>query len=214
VKGEKIRSFDVCDEDADTDPDQWYVIVRMGESDWQSYGELLLEPDPNFPEYLIRHRPDGFPRRTCCGVLRVVTDRGTYVAPLDAPSTEGDWRQKATLIGLWPRLRTQKIERIIFCKENTWAAIDDWPGWEVPQTDIPQCIGLLDRAMQAADPNNYAEPLTYCPGRIKIITDKAKYLVPAEASTRDVYGNEWTSRELGMFLRECGFAYPRAGIQP
>lgn len=58
--------------------------------------------------------------------------------------------------------------------------------------------------MRNADPRNFVEELGWLE-RMKIVTDKGKYLVRGSASTKEVYGNEWSSPELGQFLLKCGF---------
>ncbi|HEX40595.1 MAG TPA: hypothetical protein ENN81_00855 [Phycisphaerales bacterium] len=187
VKDKQIISFVWCDEDPDEDPETWHVLYRYRPEDWQPYAELFLDPTQpeSLPTDAFPELAGPFPRQTCTGVLKVITDKGTYVGPLMGRyhPMEGDWRERASLAGLWPCLDKQDIQRITFCEENPWTSIDSWPGMDVPQERLAECIALLDAAAQNADPN--APTCIPGPDRMKIITSKAKYLLSANESLRN-----------------------------
>jgi hypothetical protein len=141
-------------------------------------------------------------------MLKIVTNKGKYAVSVVDRGPQNNWREYITLVGLWPHVQKEKIISIGFCDEMSWLNIDSWHSWYVPKENLDECIRLIDKAMQDADRQFKWGP-DWGEGRMKIITDKRKYLVPAEtdisntASPR-VYGNGWSSNELGEFLKKCG----------
>jgi len=133
-----------------------------------------------------------------------------------------------SLVRIWPRLKREKIESIRFTQamnpqtglENEtffqeiittfgFRVIDanvvkSWPlGYEVPEENLPECIKIIDKAMKDKSIDIWL-------GRMLIVTDKGKYIVHVETDISEVagpkvYGEEWTSYELGKFLAKCCF---------
>jgi tetratricopeptide (TPR) repeat protein len=124
------------------------------------------------------------------------------------PASQSNWSEYTTLVALWPQLQKEKIISIGFCDEILRIDIDSWRSWYVPEENLDECIRLIDKAMRDADRRFKWEPDWQ--GRMKIITDKGKYLVPAKieisnTASPKVCGNAWSSNELGKFLIKCGF---------
>jgi hypothetical protein len=205
IKSEKVESIISCDGDSTTDIESWYLLDKIPPDQLQMFTEFIGEEANGG----IKPASERHFRRTCQGMLKVVTDKGKYVAPFDGHTPENNWQERVTLVGLWPRLHKEEIKSISFCNEHLIANIDSWQCWDVPKERLDECIKLLDKAMQSADPNNFDE-MAVNEGRMKIFTNKGKYLVKAEASESKVNGNEWVSPELGMFLKNCGFPTPDA----
>jgi len=205
LKNEKIESICFCDEDPDTDVESWYVCGGILRKDLGMVKELLGDGfDSGFDI-----PPQQYPVSTCQGVLRIITNKGKYVTPVQEHIPQNNWREHVSLVAIWPRLQKEKIERISFCNEILRVDIDSWACRNVPKVNLDECIRLIGNAMRSADPNHFQWGPVW-QGRIKIITDKGKYLVPAETdicktTSPRVFGNEWSSAELGECLKKCGF---------
>jgi hypothetical protein len=200
IKNEKVESISSCDEDPNADVESWYVFYKVP----KDKTEVLIEFLAGEAEGDIAPVPDEYRfRRTCQEVFTFVTDKGKYIVPFDEHVPENNWQERVTLVSLWPRLQKESIECIGFCTEER-TNIDSWDCWNVPKEHLAECIKIIRNAMQNADPNSF-DPMRVNEGRMKIVTNKGKYLVRAEASASKVYGNEWSSSELGQFLMKCGF---------
>ena len=206
MKEEKIESMSFCDEDPDTDVDSWYVFGTIPKEELERVKELFgdeLEKRFNF-------EVEKYPGLTCQGMLKIVTEKGKYVVPVNENTPQSNWEEHASLVGLWPRLQKEKIERISFCHGVQRVDIDLWSCQDIPRENLDESIRLIDKAIKNADPEHFKWGIAW-QGRMKIITDKGKYLVPAETEISNttspkVYGNEWTSCELGEYLKKCGWA--------
>lgn len=146
-----------------------------------------------------------------------------------------NWREYRSLVRIWPRLKKEKIKSIRFTQPMTPQAglenetlfqeivttfsfrvrkeddINSWiPGFEVPKENLPECIKIIDKAMKGTSPSRGLGGNTIWLGRMLIVTDKGKYIVHVETdiskvARSKVYGEEWTSYELGKFLVQYCF---------
>jgi hypothetical protein len=99
-------------------------------------------------------------------------------------------------------------------------AVDSWHLlFEVPKENLPECIKLFDKAFENVKP--ISSPWQAIRGfvpvlpssKVKIVTDKGKYIFPVETDISGVnrghvQGREWASSELGEFLYKIGFPSP------
>ena len=146
-----------------------------------------------------------------------------------------NWKEYRSLVRIWPRLKKEKIESIRFTQPMTAQAglenetffqeivttfsfrvrkeddINSWiPGFEVPKENLPECIKIIDKAMKGTSPSWGLGGNSIWLGRMLIVTDKGKYIVHVETGISKVarsrvYGEEWTSYELGKFLVQYCF---------
>jgi len=201
VKNEKIESISICDEDPDADIDSWYVFAKYPEDQLQDLIIFMNEEIESDSE----QTPGHYEQSTCQESLKIVTDKGIYVAPFVERAIHGDWTERVSLVGLWPRLQKEKIISISFCNDNPEVDIDSWDCLNIPKVKLDECLGIIDIAVKKADSNHFQKSPSDR-GRMKIVTDKGKYLVRAEVSTEKVFGNEWSSGELGQFIVK--YCYP------
>ncbi|MBN1787640.1 MAG: hypothetical protein JW806_04525 [Sedimentisphaerales bacterium] len=202
LKNEIIESIDFCDEDPEIDVESWYVYGKVPKESLEYVKEMIIgELGQGIPA-------EKYPALTCQGMLKIVTNKGKYVAPIQEYIPQNNWEEHASLVGVWPRLQQENITSISFCDGIQGLDIDLWSCQDIPEGNLNECIKLLVNAMQSADPNNFDWTAIW-QGRMKIITDKGKYLVPAEVEINNtnpkVYGNEWVSSELGKYLKKSGF---------
>jgi hypothetical protein len=203
LKNETIESISFCDEDPETDVESWYVYGKIPKENLEYVKEMIAdELGQGIPV-------ERYPASTCQGMLKIVTNKGKYVSRIQEYVPQNNWEEHASLVSVWPRLKKEKIASISFCNEVYGLDIDSWPCRDIPpEGNLDECIKLLSNAMQDADPNNFRWGHVWR-GRMKIITDKGKYLVPAEIEINStnprVYGNEWISFELGEYLKKCGW---------
>lgn len=209
LKREKIEGISFCDEDSTTDVESWYVLDEIPKDKLDGCIQLIYEQADYGQNVLLeKYRM----RKTCQEMLKIVTDKGKYVAPVYEHITQDNWKERVSLIGLWPRLRKEKIENISFCNDDPTTDIDLWRCWDVPHGNLDECIKIIDNVVRNAYTNNF-DVMAVQDGRMKIITNKGKYLVRAEVEINNtinprVYGNEWISLELGAYLKNCGFIAP------
>lgn len=208
LKNEKVESISFCDGDPDINAESWYVFEKVPKDQLQMLAKFLSEEVESGIEALPGEAHNQMP---WSGVMKLITDKGNFIAPVPHVPEDG-WHRRITLVGLWPRLQKEKIESISFCREEVGTDIDSWDCWNVPKEKLDECIRIIGLAMQNADPNDFKEGPIW-QGKMKIVTDKRKYIVRAESAISDattitVYGNEWSSPELGMFLQNCGFLAP------
>ena len=208
LKEEKIEKIILCDGDLETDVESWLVFGEVPKENLENVKELFNDE----LEDRFDMKAQRYSIYTCQGMLKIVTNKGKYAVPAVERRPQNNWREYSTLVGLWPHLQKEKIERISFCDEDLGVDIDSWASRDVPKENLDECIRLIDNAMRNADHNFQWGP--YWQGRMKIITDKGKYLVPAETdicntTSPKVYGNGWTSCELGEYLKKCGWAVPQ-----
>jgi hypothetical protein len=116
------------------------------------------------------------------------------------PST--DWIECDDLNELWRYLKKEKIEKISFC----WAGYEDlspekW--WTWGEIEEPNKIKLTLQLIY--DGRTKWIIKIACNGRIKIITNKHKFFMPAEWDNKRVYSYWWKSRELRKQLWKWGF---------
>jgi hypothetical protein len=205
LKKEKIESISLCDGDLETDVDSWLVFGEVPKEHLEKIKELFGdELEQRFGMEAKRYSIYSCQE----GMLKIVTDKGKYAVPAFDRGPQNNWREYVTLVGLWPHLQNEKIISISFCEEIMGLDIDSGYNWNVPKEKLDECIKLIDKAMRDADRHFVWGP--YWEGRMKIITDKRKYLVPADTdicktNNPKVYGNGWTSFELGEFLKKSGF---------
>ena len=139
-----------------------------------------------------------------------------------------NWKEYRSLVGIWPRLKREKIEKISFCEasfENRTfydemvetfsfrirdANVVKWwsSSYEVPKENLPECLKIIDKAMKNAQRPWWLGGKCYpiWPlSKMLIVTGKGKYIVHVETDISKVagpkvYGEEWRSYELGKFL--------------
>jgi hypothetical protein len=116
---------------------------------------------------------------------------------------------------IWPALKKENIQKIIFCCAAGHTKADEWPVvFEVPRNCLKGTIELLDKAIR--EQKKIYRMLDACGGfcGMKIITDKGKYLVPAEwlksghSTNEMIIGSDWASSELREYLGKCGWVDP------
>jgi hypothetical protein len=205
LKNEKIEKITMCDGDIETDVNSWLEFGEVPKENLEGTKELFSD---SF-EDRFGIKPHTYSIYTCQqGILKIITNKGKYAAPVEGRKPHSNWREYMTLVGLWPRLQKGKIISIGFCKEVLYVDIDSWHSWNIPKEKLDECKNIIDKAILNADRQFKWGP--YYEGRMKIVTNKGKYLVPAETdicktTTPRVYGNGWTSYELGEYLKKCGF---------
>jgi hypothetical protein len=205
LKKEKIEGISFCDEDPKTDVESWYVYGEVPKENLEKVKELFCDELDIKYDVGVKKNPVS----TCQGMLKIVTNKGKYVVPVQERIPQNNWEEHASFVGVWPRLQKEKIINIGFCDEVLNVDIDSWHSQYVPKGKLDECIRLIDKAMRDADRKHFKWGPVW-QGRMKIITDKGKYLVPAETeicntNSPSVFGNEWTSSELGEYLKKYGF---------
>lgn len=114
------------------------------------------------------------------------------------------WQEHKTLAKIWSRIESENVQKIIFCETDV-PEIDDWfVRFEVPPEAINESIQLIGKALDETEIRRNIWEIK----RMKIVTDKSKYIVPANWTSQKIYGNDWTSFELRSYLRKHGFADP------
>jgi len=206
LKNEKIEKVFLCDGDPETDVDLWFVFGELSKEQVDITKDYLID-EPN--EHVLNLQQQEYSVYTCQdGMLKIETDKGKYGVPAGLAKPPG-WRQYTTLIGLWPILQKQKIQKIGFCKEEELNVnIDRWHTWYLPEEKLNEFIKLTDKAMKEAN-RQFDSDTFYHTGRMKIITNKAKYLVAIQndscTNNPKLSGNGWSSNELGEYLKKSGF---------
>jgi hypothetical protein len=136
-----------------------------------------------------------------------------------------NWKEYGSLVKIWPRLKREKIESIRFtdsysCENDSFFqlmvttfsfriidanVVKEWPsGYEVPKENLPECIEIIDKAMENAQRDRSfwrVSPFS----KMLIVTDKGNYIFRVETDISEVaepkvYGEEWMSFELGKFI--------------
>lgn len=126
---------------------------------------------------------------------------GCYCRPYP-PSK--DWIECARIKGAWKYLKNENVQKIAFCDINpdfTNLSPDNYLNcWEIVEPNrIKQMLKLIHVAKNA---DNHS---IVWRGRIKIITDKHKLIIPVGVGDYKVYGLEWTSSELRKQLWKWGY---------
>jgi len=99
-------------------------------------------------------------------------------------------------------LRKEKVQKIAFCYLGAYEENlpDTWKGWEIVEPErIKQTLQLISSAKKDINAANLWL------GRMVIITDKHKFIIPVECGSKAVYGWDWTSKELRKKLWEWGY---------
>ncbi|MGB8225473.1 MAG: hypothetical protein WCE45_01205, partial [Sedimentisphaerales bacterium] len=117
---------------------------------------------------------------------------------------------------IWPALKKENIQKIIFCCAAGYTKADEWPViFEVPKDCLKGTIRLLDKAMFEQKKIYRIPPDTWGEfSGMKIVTDKGKYLVLAGWSdskysrNKAIIGSDWASSELREYLKNCGWVDP------
>ena len=138
------------------------------------------------------------------------------------PYDTSGWTKCHSPREIWLAIKKENIRKIIFCcsASASISKADEWPViFEVPQKCLKGTIKLLDKAMN--EPKKIyrmAYPWQGFTG-MKLITDKEKYLIPAEwphsklSKNKMINGSDWASSELLDYLRKCGFDDPNQPLQ-
>lgn len=116
--------------------------------------------------------------------------------------SDKDWTVCCGLKGKWKYFEKEKVNKIAF-----WSVGDDYDGnsldnlgWKIIEPEkIKRTLQLISGAKKE---------LNMCIvwlGRMSIITDKHKFIVPVEVSDTGVYGLDWTSFELRKQLWKWGY---------
>jgi hypothetical protein len=86
--------------------------------------------------------------------------------------------------------------------------------FEIPKENLQECIKIIDKAMKGAEPSwPFFGPAMHLiwQERMLIVTDKGKYIVKhidtyiTKVDSPRVFGDEWSSYELGKFLAKHCF---------
>ena len=114
------------------------------------------------------------------------------------------WQEHKNLGKIWSKVESENVQKIIFCETDV-PEIDEWfVRFEVPQEAIAKSIQLMGKALEETKAKRDVWDIK----RIKIVTDKGKYIVPVGWTGQKIYGNDWLSKELRDYLRENGFGDP------
>lgn len=146
-----------------------------------------------------------------------------------------NWREYRSLVRIWPRLKKEKIKSIRFTQAMNLQTgsenesffqeivtifsfrirdanvVESWlPGFEVPKENLPEFVNIVDELMKNTHPGWGLGGHRIWLGRMLIVTDKGKYIIPAETDISEVagpkvYGEEWVSYGLGKFLAKYCF---------
>lgn len=111
-----------------------------------------------------------------------------------------DWIECAAIKGAWKYLEKEKVQKIYFCYVGNLDLLPDkWRGCEITEPNkIEQILQSVRNAKK--DDNGSAAWLD----RMKIITNKHKFIIPVGISDKNIYGYEWTSPELPKLLQKWG----------
>ena len=113
---------------------------------------------------------------------------------------ESQWKQYKSLKQILPFLEKEKVEKIIFCETDT-KNIENWfVKYEVPKSAIDEAVKLMKNSFLEKERTSIWEIY-----RMKIITNKHKFIIPVRWDDKKIYGIDWTSPELRDFLRQQGF---------
>jgi len=112
-----------------------------------------------------------------------------------------DWIECVKIEGAWKYLRKDKIQKITFCKADFYdLSPENWGGWDIVEPEkINKTIELIDNSEKR---NNMS---VISDGRMKIITDKHKFIIPILVGDQKVHGYEWSSAELREKLKDWGY---------
>jgi len=108
-------------------------------------------------------------------------------------------------------LKNEKVQKIAFCGidyYNDSLPVSWWTWGEIAE---PERINKTLQLIHAGKLNGIM-PIA-CNGSIVIITDKHKFLMPAEWDNKKVYSHRWESAELRKQLRKWGFPDPNGTVQ-
>lgn len=123
------------------------------------------------------------------------------------------WQACLTLRQIWPAIEKENIRRITFCSVTDVNNINDWYiRYEVPEKAFSKSVRLLGKALKESEKRGIGWDLgtdVWGINRMKIVTDKGKYIIPVDWTGWKIYGNDWISEELRIFLREYGFDNPK-----
>ncbi len=117
--------------------------------------------------------------------------------------SSGDWIEYQRIKSAWKYLNNENVQKIAFRSvgEYDGNSPDNW-GWEIIEPEkIKQTLQLISASKRACNIS-----IVWL-GRMSIITDKHKFIVPVEVEDDAVYGFDWTSYELRKQLWNWGYGY-------
>lgn len=130
-----------------------------------------------------------------------------FVAIAGCADTQKDlpkWKGYKTLGEIWSKVKSENAQKFIFCETDV-PEIENWyVRFEVPEKAMDKSIQLMDKALKETKVRRDIWEIK----RMKIVTDKGKYIVPVNWTSQKIYGNDWMSYELRNHLRKYGFADP------
>jgi hypothetical protein len=120
------------------------------------------------------------------------------------------WIESDDLDDLWRYLKNEKVENITFC----WIDYNNSPPekwWTWGEITEPERINQTLQLLYASKIEGIIPSI--CDGRMKIITDKHKFLMPIDWQSDVVYSYRWESRELRKQLWKWGFPDSNGAVQ-
>ncbi len=113
-----------------------------------------------------------------------------------------NWIYCGDISEIWKYLDNEKVQKIAFCVADSDLSPDNW--WTWGEIADPNRICQTLKLIRDAKIKGYIGVL--CFGRMKIITDKHKFIVPVEWDNELVFCYRWKSTELRDKLRQWGFS--------
>jgi hypothetical protein len=115
--------------------------------------------------------------------------------------SDKDWTVCCGLKGKWKYFEKEKVQKIVFWRELGYEGdLLEGQGLEITDPEkIKQTLHLIETAKKA---NNGS--IVWL-GRMGIVTEKHKFIIPAEGGEKAIYGLDWTSKELRKKLWEWGW---------
>lgn len=123
-----------------------------------------------------------------------------YVKPY--PSNE--WVRCERIEDIWKYLENEKVQKITFCVFEPDNSPDKW--WTWGEVVEPEKIKHTLQLIRASKIDGYIGVI--CFGRMKIITDRHKFIIPVTWDDKEIFSYRWESAELRKQLWKWGFPGP------
>jgi hypothetical protein len=118
--------------------------------------------------------------------------------------SSGDWIEYQRIKSAWKYLNNENVQKIIFCCVNyddSNLSPDNYIDfWDIIEANKIEKTLELIRAAKKADNISIVWH-----ERMKIITDKYKFIIPVDVDDEEVCGFDWTSKELRKELWKWGY---------
>jgi hypothetical protein len=119
------------------------------------------------------------------------------------PHSSDYWIEYQRIKSAWKYINNETVQKITFGSINVYDSnVPDNFGWELIDPEkIKQTLHLINTADKSCNISIVWQ------GRMSIITDKHKFIIPVDVSDDAVDGLDWTSKELRKQLWKWGYEH-------